>query len=176
MVLHVLSGAPDDLSGVNVMVFIAVSGVHVEGFGCEWHTLTRFRVLTPFGVYIIKRHPRRVEHVRGIPAGCLNIVLGPLSPHGNDMGACPFWKNFRSGTVGLRCVASRPVSVSRYSRVHIVIDIGIINNCLSALRKFLAVGIAGKILGLPITASRRYESFFQFVSHLLFFQLVSNLL
>ena len=92
------------------------------------------------------------------------------------MGACPFWKNFRSGTVGLRCVASRPVRVSRYSRVHIVIAIGIINNCPSALRKFLAVGIAGKILGLPITASRRYESFFQFVSHLLFFQFVSNLL
>ena len=85
MVFHMLSGAPDDLSGVDVMVFIAVSGVHVEGFGCEWHTLTWFRVLTPFGVYIIKRHPRRVEHVRGIPAGCLNIVLGPLLPNGNDM-------------------------------------------------------------------------------------------
>ena len=77
-----LSGAPDDLSGVDVMVFIAVSGVHVEGFGCEWHTLTWFRVLTPFGVYIIKRHPRGVEHVREKPAGSFNIVW---PKGGNDM-------------------------------------------------------------------------------------------
>ena len=35
MLLHMLSGAPDDLSGVNVMVFIAFSGVHVESFGCQ---------------------------------------------------------------------------------------------------------------------------------------------
>ena len=85
MVFHMLSGAPDDLSGVDVMVFIAVSGVHVEGFGCEWHTLTWFRVLTPFGVYIIKRHPRGVEHVRGKLTGGLNIVLGPLWPNGNGI-------------------------------------------------------------------------------------------
>ena len=49
------------------------------------HTFTGFRVLTPFGVYIIKKHPRGVEHVRGKLTGGLNIVLGPLWPNGNGI-------------------------------------------------------------------------------------------
>ena len=49
------------------------------------HTFTLFRVLTPFGVYIIKRHPRGVEHVRGKLTGGLNIALGPLWPNGNGI-------------------------------------------------------------------------------------------
>ena len=49
------------------------------------HTFTWFRVLTPFGVYIIKRHPRGVEHVRGKLTGGLNVVLGPLWPNGNGI-------------------------------------------------------------------------------------------
>ena len=35
MVFYMFSGAPDDLSGVYVMVFIAFSGVHAESFGCQ---------------------------------------------------------------------------------------------------------------------------------------------
>ena len=65
------------------------------------HTFTWFRVLTPFGVYIIKRHPRGVEHVRGKLTGGLNIVLGPLLPNGNGISerrkGRKGWKEIRGG-------------------------------------------------------------------------------
>ena len=65
------------------------------------HTFTLFRVLTPFGVYIIKRHPRGVEHVRRKLTGGLNIVLGPLLPNGNGISerrkGRKGWKERRGG-------------------------------------------------------------------------------
>ena len=65
------------------------------------HTFTLFRVLTPFGVYIIKRHPRGVEHVRGKLTGGLNIALGPLWPNGNGISerrkGRKGWKERRGG-------------------------------------------------------------------------------
>ena len=71
------SGAPDDFSGVYVMVFHSFFGCACGEFRVPMHTFTGFRVLTPFGCYIIKWHPRGVEYGRGKSTGGLNIVLGP---------------------------------------------------------------------------------------------------